>query len=507
MTGTDHSEQTVTELRRLAAGVLIPAVGRTVVPRWVEARIADGVGGFIPYGRNITDAAQVRTMTARLHELRDHVLVAIDEEGGDVNRLEDAGGISVPGNRALGRLDDLDATREAAFQIGLSLVEAGVDWDLAPAVDAAVNPLSPNGIRCFGADRDLVSRHAAAWVEGLQAAGVSACAKHYPGHGASGTDAHLGSPRIDISREELLESYLDPFRAAIAAGVDSIMVSHDLLPQVDDVPATISHELLTVILRGELGYEGVIITDALEMAGIHDVAPLEVSAPAAIAAGADALCLGSAAFDEDTATAIDAIVAAVHAGTLSVERLRDANARLARLGTRPRADLAARDASIGERLAERVTEVDGDVALHGERTLVVELQPTHSPAAGRAGSGIVDLLRREGREVETITIAGGSYNGAAAVRAEVGQFRGEFGDAGDVVLLVRSPHRFEWQRPLVDALLSAHPGIVAVDMGVPELDLSGFRGWIRTYGASRVCAQAAVRRLLAIDREPAVAST
>jgi beta-N-acetylhexosaminidase len=206
-------------------------------------------------------------------------------------------------------------------------------------------------------------------------------------------------------------------------------------------------------------------------------------------------------------SAIDAIAAAAHAGTLSVERPRDANARLARLGTRPRADLAAGDASIGERLAERVTEVDGDVALHGERTLAVELQPTYSPAAGRAGSSVVDLLRREGREVETITIAGGSYNGAAAVRAEVGQFRGEFGAAGDVVVPVRSPHRFEWQRPLVDALLTAHPGIVAVDMGGPELALSGFRGCIRTYGASRVCAQAAVRRLLAIDREPAVSAT
>ena len=171
------------ELDRLAHGVLFPALGRPTVPNWIGPRIDAGLGGFVIFGRDIVDGDQFQQLAARLHGLRDHVLLSIDEEGGDVNRLENLGGFSMPGNRALGELNDVELTRQAAFQIGLSLVEAGVDWDLAPAVDTAVNPMSPNGIRCFGSDRDLVSRHTAAWVEGLQAAGVSACASITRGTG------------------------------------------------------------------------------------------------------------------------------------------------------------------------------------------------------------------------------------------------------------------------------------------------------------------------------------
>ena len=276
----------LSELKELAHGVLFPALGRKTVPRWAKERIAAGLGGFVVFGKDIATGEQLLELTGALHGLREHVLLSIDEEGGDVNRLEEHGGTAVPGNYALGRLDDPGRTREAAYQIGLSLVEAGIDWDLAPAVDTAVNPLSPNGIRCFGADRALVSKHAAAWVEGLQTAGVSACAKHFPGHGLSGTDAHLGTPSVPLSREELLDYYLDPFRSVIEAGVDSIMVSHVHLTQIDDVPATISAKVLTGILREELGYDGVVITDALEMRGISDVAGLPDAAVRAAAGGA-----------------------------------------------------------------------------------------------------------------------------------------------------------------------------------------------------------------------------
>ncbi|EED6225789.1 glycoside hydrolase family 3 protein, partial [Salmonella enterica subsp. enterica serovar Haifa] len=182
--------------------------------------------------------------------------LATDEEGGDVSRLENAGGISVPGNYALGAIDDEESTRRIAREIGLSLRQAGIDWDLAPAVDVAVNPFSPNGIRTFGADRAQVSRHAAAWIEGLQSTGVSACAKHFPGHGLSGTDAHLGTPQVDLSREDLIEYYLDPFRAAIDAEVDSIMVSHVRLSRIDQLPASISRPVMTGLLREELGFDG-----------------------------------------------------------------------------------------------------------------------------------------------------------------------------------------------------------------------------------------------------------
>lgn len=484
------------ELNRLAHGVLFPALGRPHVPNWVGPRIGAGLGGFVIFGKDIVDGEQFQRLAAELHGLRDHVLLSIDEEGGDVNRLENLGGFSMPGNRALGELDDLELTRQAAFQIGLSLVEAGIDWDLAPAVDTAVNPLSPNGIRCFGSDRELVSRHTAAWVEGLQAAGVSACAKHYPGHGLSGTDAHLATPLVDVSRAELLDSYLDPFRAAIDAGVDSIMVSHDLVPQVDDVPATISRVLLTDILRGELGYDGVVITDALEMYGIADVAPLPEAAVRAIEAGADALCLGSWAFLDDVEVAAAALVEAVESGRLPLERLQSANDRLARLGTRPKADIALRDKALGERLAEQVAVSHGEVRLRSEHVLIIRLEPTHSPAAGSAGWGVEQLLREAGKVVESIGLSGQTYNGPGMARAGVGEFRSEYGADSQVVLMVRGAHRFGWQEKLITELQSQHPDMIVVDMGVPGTDYSGFAGWIQTFGSARVCSEVATRRLL-----------
>jgi beta-N-acetylhexosaminidase len=466
----------LSELKELAHGVLFPALGRKTVPRWAKERIAAGLGEFVVFGKDIATGEQLLELTGALHGLREHVLLSIDEEGGDVNRLEEHGGTAVPGNYALGRLDDPRRTREAAYQIGLSLVEAGIDWDLAPAVDTAVNPLSPNGIRCFGADRALVSKHAAAWVEGLQTAGVSACAKHFPGHGLSGTDAHLGTPSVPLSREELLDYYLDPFRSVIAAGVDSIMVSHVHLTQIDDVPATISANVLTGILREELGYDGVVITDALEMRGISDVARLPDAAVRAIAAGADALCLGAWAYNDDV-DAASALVRAVQDGTLPEERLRQANKRIARLGTRAKPATLARDDSVGAKLADDVVAVHGDPVLKSRWALVIRLDPTHSPAGGTAGWGVEEPLREAGLELEILAID-------------------EFGPEANVVVLTRSSHRFPWQQPVLDRLLEQCPEAVIVDMGVPGDNFSGFRGWAQTFGASRVCSQAATPRLL-----------
>lgn len=489
----------MTDILRLAHGVLFPGVGRKTLPRWASERLDRGLGGFVVYGKDIVSSEQLHALTAEIHRLAPGAIIAADEEGGDVNRLENNGGTSVPGNFALGRVDDLERTERAAQQLGLTLVRAGIDWNLAPAVDTAVNPFSPNGIRCFGPDRERVAQHSAAWVRGLQGAGVSACAKHFPGHGKSGTDAHLGTPRLEISREELLPGYLAPFRAAIAAGVDSIMVSHVLLTEIDDVPATISRAVLTGILREELGFTGVIITDALEMRGIADFAPLPEAAVRALVAGADALCLGSWAFQRDVDAAAEAICAAVADGRLPLERLQEANERIARLGTRPRGDISLIDDAVGARLAADVVRSHGNTRLAGENVLLISLEPTHSPAAGSPGGAVAPLLAGRGQWVETLPMAEDTYNGLGMVIAETSQFRDEFGAAGEVVLLIRSPHRFAWQAEAIAAILDTHPETIVLDMGVPHEDFSAARGWIQTFGASRVCAEAAVNVLLGAD--------
>jgi len=486
----------MTSLENLAHAVLFPGVGRTTVPRWIDEPVGKGLGGFVIFGKDIEDGAQLRALTAALREKGPQLHLAVDEEGGDVTRLDNADGVDTPGNLALGHIDDPETTRDVAYQIGLSLRAAGVNWDLAPAVDTAVNPFSPNGVRCFSGDRAQVSKHAAAWVEGLQSAGVSACAKHFPGHGLSGTDAHLGTPTIELSRDELVNHYLDPFRAAIAAGVDSIMVSHPRVSALDSLPASISAPVITGLLREELGFEGVVITDALEMQGVSSVAPLAEAAVLALKAGADALCLGSWSFGEDVRIAADAIIAAVESGDLPLARLEEAAGRIARLHERRATRNDPEDKAAGIVAARRALEVTGDPVLRGRATLVVRLEPVASPAQGRATGDIETVLQDAGRVVESLRIAGDTYNGAAAIHAAISEFRDEYGADGDVVLLVRSPHRYEWQKPVLDRILDTTPGVVVLDMGFVHRDFSEARAWVRTFGGSRACSVAAGEVLL-----------
>jgi beta-N-acetylhexosaminidase len=338
-------------------------------------------------------------------------------------------------------------------------------------------------------------------VRGLQSTGVSACAKHFPGHGRSGTDAHLGTPAIDLGRDELVGWYLDPFRAVAAAGVDAIMVSHIRLPQLDArYPASISGPAVTGLLREEIGYDGVVICDALEMRGVCDIAPLPESVVLALRAGIDALCLGGASFDEDVDIAVRAITDAVTAGRLDIQRLEQANTRVARLGHRQRQTTARRDDAVGRELALRARRVSGDAALRGRHVLVVRLEQEHSPAVGGRGAALEELLDAAGYQSETVAVSAGSYNGAKLATSEIGLFAGEFGDDAEVVLLVRSPHRHEWQRQLSAELVTRHPSLVVVDMGADGLDFSAARGWVRTFGASRACSQAAIDALVTGSR-------
>jgi beta-N-acetylhexosaminidase len=476
----------------LAHAVLFPSLGRPTVPRWIHRPVAAGLGGFVLFGREATSADQLRRLTSELRDLAGGLHIAVDEEGGDVSRLEATGVITTPGNLALGRIDDLDVTRECAVQLGLALRSLGVDWDFAPAIDVAVNPMSPNGVRCFGNDRARVSRHAAAWVDGLQSTGVSACAKHFPGHGLSGTDAHLGTPNLELSRQELVDSYLDPFRAVIAAGVDSIMVSHPRIPALDDYPASISKPVITGLLREELGYDGVVITDALEMQGVARVADLPLAAVLALQAGADALCLGSWSFGDDVETCVAAITAAVAAGELDHQQLQRSAERLQRIGSRQPTVTGGPDPGIGLRLARRALEADGQPQLHGSAVLVVRLEPGISPAAGRGHGDVEGLLEARGLTVERIAVAGETYNGEGMLRAGISEFRSEYGDDGDVVLLVRSPHRHDWQQRVLDDILETTKDVIVLDMGSVHRDFFGTRAWIRTFGGSTACATAAV---------------
>ncbi|HEY0530788.1 MAG TPA: glycoside hydrolase family 3 N-terminal domain-containing protein, partial [Actinoplanes sp.] len=233
-------------LRRLALGTLLAAFPGGTAPEWALGLLTEGLAGHTLFGTNVADAAQVAGLTARLRSARADALIAIDEEGGDVTRLAHRTGSPYPGNAALGTVDDPELTRAVYAAIGGDLAAAGINLDLAPTVD--VNTADDNpiiGTRSFGSDPTLVARHAAAAIEGLQSAGVAACAKHFPGHGATVSDSHLELPTVDATLDLLRERDLPPFAAVVAAGSQAIMSAHIRVPSLTgDDPATFSRRVL-----------------------------------------------------------------------------------------------------------------------------------------------------------------------------------------------------------------------------------------------------------------------
>ncbi|GAB3955235.1 hypothetical protein GCM10027614_63910 [Micromonospora vulcania] len=206
-------------LRRLALGTLLAAYPGPVPPDWAVDLVADGLAGHTLFGTNVHDPAQVAASTAALRAGRADVLIAIDEEGGDVTRLAHATGSLYPGNAALGTIGDVALTRRIYQAIGAELAALGVTVNLAPTVDvntAADNPVI--GTRSFGADPVRVAAHSAAAVSGLQAAGVAACAKHFPGHGATIADSHHELPTVDVPLSVLRQRDLPPFAASSPPG-------------------------------------------------------------------------------------------------------------------------------------------------------------------------------------------------------------------------------------------------------------------------------------------------
>ncbi|HUR03564.1 MAG TPA: glycoside hydrolase family 3 N-terminal domain-containing protein, partial [Nonomuraea sp.] len=245
------------DLLCLADAVLLPGFEGRTPPDWVRRRLGEGLAGVVLFSRNITGPAQVAELTAALRAENPAVLVGTDEESGEVTRLEVATGSSRPGAHALGVVDDVTLTEALARDLGGELAAAGITIDFAPSADVNSNPDNPViGLRSFGADAALVSRHTRAFVRGLQSAGVAACAKHFPGHGDTSMDSHHGVP---VVATDGIESALGPFRDAIREGVKAVMTGHLLVPAYDAVlPATLSPKILTKLLRKELGFDDLI---------------------------------------------------------------------------------------------------------------------------------------------------------------------------------------------------------------------------------------------------------
>jgi beta-N-acetylhexosaminidase len=274
--------------------LMVDVAGRSLLPEDRDVLEHPLVGGVILFTRNFTDAAQLMALVAEIQALRTpRLLVAVDHEGGRVQRFRSDFTV-LPAMHRIGREYAMDPARgrelarQAGWLIGSELRAVGIDLAFAPVVDLDYGVNEAIGHRAFHADPNVVSLLAGALMAGLRDAGMSATAKHFPGHGAVAADSHVAVP---VDRRELadLDAELMPYRRLIANGLPSVMMSHVVFPAVDALPASLSRRWVGEVLRGDLGFQGAVLTDDLSMAGAAAFGGVRARAELALAAGCDML--------------------------------------------------------------------------------------------------------------------------------------------------------------------------------------------------------------------------
>ncbi|MFH8404014.1 glycoside hydrolase family 3 protein [Streptomyces sp. NPDC018019] len=485
----------------LVNACLLPAYAGRSPADWILRAADEGLAGVALFGTNFPPGAGSlrEEVTGPLRAARPDLLIALDEEGGDVTRLDYRRGSVHPGNHALGAVDDVALTRRVAAAIARDLRSEGVNLCLAPCADVNSRPDNPIiGVRSFGDRPDLVARHTAACVEGLQELGVAATLKHFPGHGDTRTDSHSALPDIDRDTASLDAVDLPPFRAGITAGAKAVMTGHIRLSRLDGLPATLSRRIVTGLLRERLGHRGVVLTDALEMAPIVRRWGYGGAAVAALAAGADLVVLGATDGEKLLPEVHDAVQEALDRGTLTLERVAEAACRVASL--RAWADPARRagapdaaplsgGAPVGLVAARRALLAHGvPRAADGRRLHTVRLATAANLAVGETPWGLDAPLRDLGALASAADVAPGTEPGTVVPPPA--------GD-GPLAVVVRDAERDPWQRAVLRALRARRPDLVTVDMGLaPARPLpDGAPATLFTRGAGLANAVAAAEHL------------
>ncbi len=443
------------------------AEGEALLRRVLEDR---PLGNIILFARNASAPTALREQLSSLRALIEHrtgvpPLVALDQEGGIVVRLNE-GLTPLPGAMSMAAaldgggitLTDVEALASVA---GSELKSLGIDWNLAPVADVNVNPDNPViGVRSFGEDPDRVAELVSAYARGLQKSGIAATAKHFPGHGDTSVDSHLGLPTVNASLERLDSVELLPFKRLIAEDVATIMTAHVLFPAVepDPIPATLSHRVLAGLLRERLGYRGVIVTDCLEMKAVEG--RYENLAVRAVLAGADVLCVSHTAAKQEAA--FDSVLAAVRDGTIPESRIDESVARILALkqaiatSARAHQNMALASASSME-LATRISAAS-----------VSQLTAAAMPDLGRGGL-YVDLkpallTGAEDRRIEWATVSDALAEAGSSLEcvvlpcdpddAAIEALAGRVG-AKPVVVGVYAMSRYPGQERLVRRMIAA----------------------------------------------------
>lgn len=432
---------------------------------------------YFTWSNNIESPAQLAQLSNGLQETAlaqpsgVPLFLTIDQETGSVNRMN-APATEFPGNMSLGATRSEALAEQVWTVVGRELDAVGVNMNFAPVLDVNTNPANPIiGLRSIGEDPDLVGSLGTTAVQAMQATGVSATVKHFPGHGDTSTDSHYGLPLVDYDRDTLMRVHVEPFRRAIEGGVDAVMTAHIVVDAIDpDLPATLSHKVLTGLLREELGFDGLIVTDALNMAALTQHWPQDEIAVRALEAGADVLLM-----PEDLPLAYQGVLDAVRSRRLSVRRIEESVMRILQtkydrgLFHDPLVDPDQVDEVVGipEHLAVAdtaaragVTAVrnDGDVlpldvaALDSALVVGPSAAGTDALAARMTELGVDATL-------QTVSTSPSASQRAAAVAAAA--------DADVVVVTTTNARGNANQRALVAELAATGTPVVAVNAGLP----------------------------------------
>jgi beta-N-acetylhexosaminidase len=323
---------TLRDIRQHIGQLLISGFDGLSVPVEMGALAREfDLGGLVLFSRNVEAPEQVAEIAIAARDLQQGLplWVSVDQEGGRVQRLKEPF-TRWPPMVTLGRADDLALTRRFAKALAGELATVGVTLDFAPVLDVLTNAKNPAiGDRAFSDRAEQVARLGAAIIETLQAAGMAAAGKHFPGHGDTGVDSHEDLPRCDLPPDRIRAVELVPFRAAIEARVAFILTCHVVFPAIDEVwPATLSQPIVQGLLKDELGFAGAVLTDDLDMKAIADRYSIEETAVQALRAGCDGLLICGGDYDKK-ARALEALIREAESDKAFIRRVEDASARMA----------------------------------------------------------------------------------------------------------------------------------------------------------------------------------
>ncbi len=508
--------------------------GTTATPEIVDLIQNYHAGSIILFSRNVQDAQQVLELTHSLQMIakaagqRSPLLIAIDQENGMVQRLGQ-GTTLFPGNMALGAIGSEQIAYDVAQATGRELKALGINMNLAPVVDVNNNPTNPViGVRSFGEDPHQVARLGAAAVKGYRAGGVIATLKHFPGHGDTAVDSHLALPTIPYTLERLEEIELIPFRSGIEAGADSVMIAHISFPDMldksafyarqDVLPATVSPAVVQGLLREKLGFEGVIISDCLEMKAIADTIGTERGAVMALQAGID-LALVSHTYMRQRGS-VEAIQSAVQTGELSPEVVRQAAERVLRLKDRflswdglPAAPIPEWVGGTShQQLRDRAYELSTTLVRNEDALLPLHLDPTErllviSPQKEPftqvedrqyPEEFLVKSIRQRHGHVNAIFISPTCWINPHSTTYDEREEILRTAEASDVIIMVTlNAHLDRQQAELMRCFIQSGRPIIGIAVGNPY-DLLAFpqlRSYLVTYEYTEPALAAAVRVL------------